>query len=285
MKIELKLTLIAVCVLTLTLVGYVNGAEAAAYLKFDGVDGEATDAKHKEWIEVLSFSQTITRETSDSSGTTRTRGSATMGDIVVVKELDKSSPKLAESILMGKVFPKVEIHLTSSAGTTYYAYELTNVMVTSYSISGDADQVPIEEFSLNFEKLIGKSTTDTQKMDDRTLEEPKEKLTPEIVLDDTVMGVTPKVPVWVQTTAQFWVDKDVSDREFTDALGFLVKEKIIEVDVEPQLTEQDQLIDEEPQVPAWIATTTEWWINGEVPEDQFLEGIKWMIKNKIITGV
>ena len=151
MKIELKLTLIAVCALTLALVGYVNDVEAAAYLKFDGVDGEATDTKHKEWIEVLSFSQTITRETSDSSGTTRTRGSATMGDIVVVKELDKSSPKLAESILIGKVFPKVEIHLTSSAGTTYYAYELTNVMVTSYSISGDADQVPMEEFSLNFE--------------------------------------------------------------------------------------------------------------------------------------
>jgi len=151
-KIELKLTLIAVCALTLALVGYVNDAEAAAYLKFDGVDGEATDAKHKEWIDVLSFSQTITRETSDSSGATRTRSSATMGDIVVVKELDKSSPKLAESILMGKVFPTVKFQLASSAGT-YFTYELKNVMVTSYSISGDADQVPMEEFSLNFEEI------------------------------------------------------------------------------------------------------------------------------------
>ena len=85
--------------------------------------------------------------------------------------------------------------------------------------------------------------------------------------------------------AQFWVDGDVSDREFTDALGFLIKESIIEVEVEPPLTETDQPGEEEPQVPAWIATTTEWWINGEVPEDQFLEGIKWMIKNKIIRGV
>ena len=261
----------------------INDAYGAGFIKFDGIEGESTDKDHKGWIDLLSLSENPS--IASESTAARTRGETTLGDVVVVKKLDKSSPKLAESILMGKVFPKVEIHLTSSAGTTYYAYELTNVMVTSYSISGDADQVPIEEFSLNFEKLIGKSTTDTQKMDDRTLEESKEKLAPEAVLDDTVMGVTPKVPVWVQTTAQFWVDKNVSDREFTDALGFLVKEKIIEVDVEPQLTDQDQLIDEESQVPAWIATTTEWWINGEVPEDQFLEGIKWMIKNKIITGV
>jgi type VI secretion system secreted protein Hcp len=261
----------------------INDAYGAVFIKFDGIDGESTDKDHKGWIDLLSLSENPS--TASESTTARTRGETTLGDVVVVKELDKSSPKLAESILMGKVFPKVEIHLTSSAGTIYYAYELTNVMITSYSISGDADQIPMEEFSLNFEKLVGKSTTDTQTTDDRTLEELKEKPTPEAVLDDTVMEVAPKVPVWVQTTAQFWVDKNVSDREFTDALGFLVKEKIIEVDVEPQLTEQDQLVDEEPRVPEWIATTTEWWINGEVPEDQFLEGIKWMIKNNIITGI
>jgi len=261
----------------------INDAYGAVFIKFDGVDGESIDKDHKGWIELLSLSESPT--TAGESTTARGRGETTLGDVVIVKELDKSSPKLAESILMGKVFPKVEIHLTSSAGTTYYTYELTNVMITSYSINGDADQVPMEEFSLNFEELIRKSSTDSQTTDDRTQEESKEKITPEAALDDTVLGIAPKVPVWVQTTAQFWIDKNVSDREFTDALGFLVKEKIIEVDVEPQLTEADQLVDEEPQVPAWIATTTEWWINGEVPEDQFLEGIKWMIKNKIITGI
>ena len=153
MKLELKLSLIAVCALTLVLVGNVNDAEAAAYMKFDGVDGEAVDKDHQSWSDLLSFSQTITRGTTDTSGTSRSRAGVTFGDIVLVKELDKSSPKLAESIVMGKVYPKVEIHLTSSDRVTYYAYELTNVMVTSYSISGDADQVPMEEFSLNFEEI------------------------------------------------------------------------------------------------------------------------------------
>ncbi len=59
----------------------------------------------------------------------------------------------------GKVFPKVEIHLTASytdAGrVTYYAYELKNVLVTSYNISGSgqSEDVPMEDFSLNFEEI------------------------------------------------------------------------------------------------------------------------------------
>ena len=94
----------------------------------------------------------------------------------------------------------------------------------------------------------------------------------------------PLVPDWVQTTARFWVDGDVSDKEFTNGLGFLVKEKIIQVEVESSSGEE-QAAGDESEVPAWIAQTTEWWIEGQVPEDEFLEGIKWMIKNKIIKGV
>jgi type VI secretion system secreted protein Hcp len=151
LKIKLTLTLIAACAIALTFIGSFEEAEAAAYLKFDGVDGEATDQDHKDWINLLSFSHSITRDDT-SSGSTRTRASATLGDVVVVKELDKSSPKIAESALVGKTFPKIEFHLTSSAGT-YLQYELKNVMVTSYSISGDADDRPTEEISLNFEEI------------------------------------------------------------------------------------------------------------------------------------
>jgi len=255
----------------------ISDAYGAGYIKFDGIDGESVDKDHKDWINLLSFSNdSKIREDSVS-----TRYQYDVSDIIVVKELDKSSPKLAESIAMGKVFPKVEIHLDSGK-ETYYVYKLTNVMITSYTISGTNNEIPTEEFSLNYEKItISESSKEPPKAEvvvEESISEPKVKDELEIKSDS-------KVPIWVQTTAQFWINGNVSDREFTDALGFLVKEKIIEVDVEPQLTESDQLVDEEPRVPEWIATTTEWWINGEVPEDQFLEGIKWMIKNNIITGI
>jgi type VI secretion system secreted protein Hcp len=260
----------------------VNDAYAAAYIKFDGVDGESTDKNHKAWIDILSFSEgTKIQEDSDS-----TKVQYEISDFIVVKELDKSSPKLAESIAMGKVFPKVEIHL-DSGGETYYAYELTNVMITSYTISGTRNEVPTEEFSLNYEKVKFSETSKEPPKED-VIEQPKEEpvLEPaqDMIEDELVMESDAKVPGWVQTTAQFWIDEDVSDREFTDALGFLVKEEIIKVEVEVSPDGEDP-VDEEPQVPDWISTTTEWWIDGLVPEDQFLEGIKWMIQNRIIIGI
>jgi len=89
MKKELKLIAISVFAISLALLGNTIDADAAAYIKFDGIDGEATDRDHTTWSDMMSFSQTITR--GDPSGdTTRQRASATLGDVVVTKEIDKS---------------------------------------------------------------------------------------------------------------------------------------------------------------------------------------------------
>ncbi len=131
----------------------------AAYIKFDGVDGEAQDKDHKGWSDIASFSQGLHQPGGAATGATRRRGDVIMDDIAVSKELDKASPKISEAVCKGKVFPKVEIQLTASytdAGrVTYYAYELKNVLVTSYNIggSGQSEDVPMEDFSLNFEEI------------------------------------------------------------------------------------------------------------------------------------
>lgn len=131
----------------------------SAYMKFDGVDGECKDKDHKGWIDILSFSQGIHQPGGGATGVARRRGDVILDDISISKVMDKSSPKLAESVCKGKVFPKVEIELTASytdAGrVTYYKYELKNVLVTSYHVSGagQSDEVPSENFSLNFEEI------------------------------------------------------------------------------------------------------------------------------------
>ena len=131
----------------------------AAYIKFDGVDGEAQDKDHKNWSDLASFSQGLMQPGGASTGPTRRRGDVIVEDISANKELDKASPKIAEAVCLGKVFPKVDIHLTASytdAGrVTYYAYELKNVLVTSYNISGSgqSEDVPMEDFTLNFEEI------------------------------------------------------------------------------------------------------------------------------------
>ena len=131
----------------------------AAYIKFDGVEGEAQDKAHKGWSDLASFGQGLHQPGAGATGATRRRGDIIMDDLSCSKELDKASPKIPESICKGKIFPKVEIHLTASttdAGREcFYAYELKNVMVTSYNIggSGQSEDVPMEDFALNYEEI------------------------------------------------------------------------------------------------------------------------------------
>ena len=115
----------------------------AIFAKYDGVDGEATDANHDKWIDVLSFDWGAERAGSNSAGQSRRRGSADIEDLVLAIEYEKASPKLLESCLSGRVLPLLEIELTTTlggAGATYLRYELKNVAVTSYQISASGDE-------------------------------------------------------------------------------------------------------------------------------------------------
>jgi len=129
----------------------------AAFIKFDGVDGESKAKGHEKWSELLSYAQNIHKTGAGQTGVARRRGTPILEDLQCTKTLDKSSPKLAEAVCNGKVFPKVEIHVmtstTNDSRQTYYKYELKDVMVTSYSVSGHDQDKPVENFSLNFEEL------------------------------------------------------------------------------------------------------------------------------------
>lgn len=135
-----------------------DGATGSSmYMQITGIDGEATDKDHKDWIEVLSFSMGMADPGGGATGATRRRGDVVIEDIVVVKELDKSSPKLMDRCVKGQVIPTMIIEVCRSAtdaSFTYYKYELENVMVTSFYCVGSTDEgVPVETITLNYEEI------------------------------------------------------------------------------------------------------------------------------------
>ena len=135
-----------------------DGTGGGYYLQLGDVKGSSKDEGHENWINLLSVRQSIRRPTGASTGSVRVRSGAQFGDIVTVKEVDASTPKLQEAIADGTVFPRVEIQLTSSDGgrqPPYLMWELKNVRISSYSINGSADgnSIPVEEISLNFEEI------------------------------------------------------------------------------------------------------------------------------------
>ena len=131
---------------------------AAIYVKFDGIDGESEDIDHKDWIDLLSFSQGqyIPDSSLHHAGASST--SCVFEEIILRKELDRASPKLAEAVCLAKVFSNVDIHVTRALSDgiriSNYVYELKNVIVSSYQIGGSSqDDIPLEKVSLNFEQI------------------------------------------------------------------------------------------------------------------------------------
>jgi type VI secretion system secreted protein Hcp len=132
-----------------------NGGANKIFLNVDGIAGESLDAKHDEWIDVISFSHGISQPT--STITTRTAGRSIHEDFTIVKELDKSSPKLALACCKGDYITEVIIEVCrADTSDKYMRYTLTDVIVASISQHGssqDEDARPVEEISLRYGRI------------------------------------------------------------------------------------------------------------------------------------
>jgi len=154
----------------------VGDAYGAVFAKYDGIDGESesSDGNHDKWIDVLSVDWGMHKDKAKKKKPAKN----VIDDFQITAEYDKSTPKLLEAALTGKVIPKLEIELTKigiiecpvppdpseppcvprEGQVTYLKYVLINVRVTSYdvNVSGGADEItlpPTVVLSNNFEEI------------------------------------------------------------------------------------------------------------------------------------
>ncbi len=128
-----------------------------AFLKIDGIPGESTDDKHKDWIEILSYSwgvsQTTSRSASTSGGASAER--ADFQDFSIVKAMDKASPKIALACASGKHLKDVTLELCRAGGDKlkYMEYKLSEVIVSSASVGGGGGGEPTESVTFDYGKI------------------------------------------------------------------------------------------------------------------------------------
>lgn len=112
------------------------------FLEIGDIKGESADRDHKDWIDVTSYGLGFDSGAQATNGSTRRRSRATHTPLSVTKEIDKATPKLMESLVTGRRHPRAVMELTTPAGDSgrvvYLKVELTNVLVTSYNVSGSA---------------------------------------------------------------------------------------------------------------------------------------------------
>ena len=108
-------------------------AVADIFLKLGDIEGESTDAKHKGEIDILSYTQTFKNAVTSTTGTGADTGKATCGEVTVLKNIDKSSPKLIQQVVTGQHVDKAILTFRSvgKAALEYYVVTLEDVLLTS----------------------------------------------------------------------------------------------------------------------------------------------------------
>lgn len=101
-----------------------------------GIQGESTSDKHKNEIDILSFSLGFVNQPA-GSGSGGAAGKVACGDIHLVKLIDKSSPSLIGAVMTGKHLKSGVLTFTTPGEVqqNYYVLSLTDLVVTSISQS------------------------------------------------------------------------------------------------------------------------------------------------------
>jgi len=127
-----------------------------AYLVIDGRPGPSTSKQNA--IDILSFSFGATQTAvygPGSSGSETRAGRADVGNITVMKVLDKTSPLLFDDCVTANILKSVDIIYDKPMGDDqqdYFKLHMENALITSIQLSG-SNENPTESVSFAFEKV------------------------------------------------------------------------------------------------------------------------------------
>jgi type VI secretion system secreted protein Hcp len=125
------------------------------FAKIGDIKGESLDAKHKDEIEILSFSWGVTNSGSAATGSGAGSGKATFQDLVVVHNIDKASPDLMRACATGTHLKEATItHRKAGKGQQeFLVVKMNDVIITGVTHGGATGQPYSETVSLAFAKV------------------------------------------------------------------------------------------------------------------------------------
>lgn len=130
-----------------------------AYLQIEGIKGESTDEKHKDWIEVAHVVSAVHQPRAESVSTAggHTSGRASLSDLTFKKLTDMSSPILKQHCAMGKTIPKARLEFMRADGDgkpiCYYKIELENLMISGITSDSGSGGIMTEMVHIAYAKI------------------------------------------------------------------------------------------------------------------------------------
>ena len=126
------------------------------FLKIEGIDGESQDSKHKNEIELDSWSFGGTNSAHVGSGGMGA-GKVSFQDFHCNMRVNKASPKLMLACASGEHIKKAVLTCRKAGKDQqeFLKYTLSDIIVSSYQQGGSAhgDIVPMDQVSFAFSKI------------------------------------------------------------------------------------------------------------------------------------
>jgi type VI secretion system secreted protein Hcp len=124
------------------------------FLQLDGIKGESTDEKHKEWIEISSWGASWEQPLAQAKAATGPSVEKCRHEpITVAKIMDKATPAILKHIWGGKIIKEGKIECfradSDSAPFLYLTITMQFIIIATYSISGAEGDMPGEEVGLS----------------------------------------------------------------------------------------------------------------------------------------
>jgi type VI secretion system secreted protein Hcp len=129
------------------------------FLKLDGITGESVDAKHKDEINVDSFSWGVSNASTIGSATGGAgAGKAQFQEFHFTMQNSKASPDLFKKCVTGAHIKEGILSCRKAGGESqdFLKFTLSDVLISSYSVNGDghADVGPEDAIALSFSKVL-----------------------------------------------------------------------------------------------------------------------------------
>jgi type VI secretion system secreted protein Hcp len=125
------------------------------FAKIGDIKGESPDSKHKDEIEVLSYSWGVTNAVHVGGGGGGGAGKATFQDLSFHHGIDKASPRLFAACATGEHIKEATItHRKAGKGQLeYLIIKMNDVIITGVALNDTTEGTPSETVSLVFAKV------------------------------------------------------------------------------------------------------------------------------------
>jgi type VI secretion system secreted protein Hcp len=125
------------------------------FLQITGIAGESTDAKHKDWIDVESWTWGETNSGGMPTGGAGGAGKVAMQDFHFTTQVSKASPALFMACATGQHMKEAKLSAVKAGAMQqeFLTWTFNDVLVTGYQTGGAEGDLVMDSVSFSFSKI------------------------------------------------------------------------------------------------------------------------------------